>query len=86
MTHEQIEEVAQVAATLYGQVWATLPNWSKDIWRETVRNPSDSNTDMQRCALKAKAAWLEKQQAPQPEPEAEPEEVKPVERKSKSKK
>ena len=87
MTHEEIEEIAQTAATLYGQVWAGLPKWSQEIWREAVRQPhAQVQTDMERCVVKATRAWIEKQQEPQAEPESEPEEAKPVEKKSRRKK
>jgi len=76
MTHEQVEQIAQDAAQLYGQQWAGLPQWSKDLWREMVRDDSGQvYSEASRCACAAKKAHLEKQ--------ATPEEAKPVEKKTK---
>jgi len=65
-TPEQIEEIAQAAAEQYGQVWAGLPTWSKDIWRQMARDadPSALHTDAQRCAAAAKREYLQKQAEP----------------------
>ena len=70
MTHEVVEEIAKAASVLYGQVWAALPQWSKDIWRETVRHDDGQiYSDASRCAAEAKKAHLEKREevvAPHP--------------------
>jgi len=73
-THEQIEQIAQAASEMYGQAWAGLPQWSKDIWRQMAwdADPSVLHTDAQRYAAAAKREWLKKQATP----EAEPVEVK----------
>ena len=95
MTHEDVEAIAQVAAGMYGQVWATLPTWSRDIWREIVRHdyfgvsPIGVSSDMERCVVQAKKKWRDDQEgqaqeAASVEQEAQPEEVKP-EKKSKKK-
>ena len=80
VTHEQIEEIAQVAAGMYGQVWAGLPNWSKELWRESVRHADSQEvrSEMERCSVEAKKKWREDQ-------EGQKQEAAPVEKKSKKK-
>lgn len=80
MTHDEIEQVARMAARMHGQEWEKLSHYSKDYWRETVRHPLSAppQNDIERCVVEAKELWQQRQ--------AEPEEAKPVERKSKNKK
>ena len=80
MTYEDVEMIAQVAAQMYGQEWGNLPNRSKDIWRENVRQDhSEIHSEMVRCAVEAKKKWLDDQEGQAQE--AAP----PVEKKSKNK-
>lgn len=65
MTHEQIEEIAVEAAKLYGQEWGELSPHTKDIWRENVRHDhAVVDSEVLRCAVRAKEQWLEKQAEP----------------------
>lgn len=85
MTHEELTEIAQVAAEIHGHEWARLPNWSKDIWRETVRHneTAPGQSEMELNALAAKDLWLQGRKPIQPV--VVEEQVKPVEKKSKNK-
>ena len=82
MTHEDVEAIAQVASQMYGQVWAGLPQWSKELWRESVRHADSQEirSEMERCSYEAKKKWREDQEGQAQE--AAP----PVEKKSKNKK
>ena len=82
MTYEQIEEVAQVAAEMYGQVWAGLPHWSKEIWKEMVREAGSAEvySEASRCAVQAVKLWINDQEG-----QKQAQEAPPVEKKSKKK-
>lgn len=56
-----IEEIAKAAATEYGQDWATLPYYSRDIWREAVRQTErgGGQTEVERCAGRAIEQWYQ---------------------------
>lgn len=67
MNHkDHLEEIAQVAASLYGQDWKAIPGWTKDRWREAVRNTNRAggDNDMDRIAGQAIDEWYKKQEAP----------------------
>ncbi len=92
MTHEETIEIAQIAAAIHGHDWATLPQWSKDIWRETVRHNEigPGQSEMELNAAAAKDLWIQGGKPPKPvvvEEQAKPveREEKPIERKSKNK-
>lgn len=67
---EHLDEIAQIAATLHGQEWARLPMWTRDTWREAVRQTprNGGTTDIERVAGRAIDEWYKRQEAP-PVPE-----------------
>lgn len=80
---EVIDQIAEVAAKLYGQEWRELSMYTKDIWRSNVRHVeyADISNNVQQCAMKAKKLWLEDQEG-----QGQAIETPPVEKKSKNKK
>ena len=86
MTHDELTEVAQIAAEIHGHDWAKLPMWSKDIWRETVRHNElgHGQSAMELDAVAAKDLWIQGRKPIQPV--VVEEQAKPVEKKSKNKK
>lgn len=76
MNHkEHIEEIAQAAAALYGQDWRVIPGWTRDRWREAVRNTNrgGGDNDMDRIAGRAIDEWYKRREGvadapPEPEP------------------
>lgn len=63
---EHIDEIAQAAAVLYGQNWATLGYEIKQRWRETVRHIGRGSVgvnQMETCAGQAIDEWYKKREA-----------------------
>jgi hypothetical protein len=63
---EHVEEIAQAAAALYGQDWRHIPGWTRDRWRDVVRQTPRGGGDnvMERAAGCAIDEWYKRRGAP----------------------
>jgi hypothetical protein len=74
---EHLDEIAQIAAALHGQNWATLPMWARDRWKEAVKHTNRGGGDnpMDCVAGRAIDEWYKRRETPPAveEPQAVPE-------------